>query len=293
MSRDDKKVLEQVALDVAGQLMDVGVSYGIKPIRSRSVPAMQVWSMNTDGWSAHVGRIGGRGPALEVWFDRWTNKRSRRFYAGLSATAPAIRRIIDSVPATLAPVARFTPKDVDWDSRLHLKNGLPTHHFGTPIHEDFPGCAFYGIYFDRTPGSVRSRTLIAEDAVRFFLQVAETWMRTDDDAHHGLEQRVLRTHVRFERNAKAAKRCKMRDGYRCRVCSFSFEKTYGAIGREFAEAHHVIPLSEIGDSNVCKVDDLITVCANCHRMLHRLEDGELVDWRTLRKRLRTKLKAAA
>lgn len=44
----------------------------------------------------------------------------------------------------------------------------------------------------------------------------------------------------------------------------------------FAEAHHIVPLVQLDGAQSVSVDDLITVCANCHRMLHKLQ-GEPED----------------
>ena len=44
---------------------------------------------------------------------------------------------------------------------------------------------------------------------------------------------------------------------------------YGDIGEGFIECHHLLPLSQIRPNQVTKLSDLATVCANCHRMLHR------------------------
>jgi 5-methylcytosine-specific restriction enzyme A len=46
---------------------------------------------------------------------------------------------------------------------------------------------------------------------------------------------------------------------------------YGELGREFAEAHHVIPLRHLRSEKINSTDCLITVCANCRRMLHLME----------------------
>lgn len=55
----------------------------------------------------------------------------------------------------------------------------------------------------------------------------------------------------------------------CEVCEFDFYKTYGDIGKDFIEAHHRVPLSEINGEKTTKLEDLALVCSNCHRMLHR------------------------
>ena len=60
-------------------------------------------------------------------------------------------------------------------------------------------------------------------------------------------------------------------GYKCQVCGFDFEATYGAWGRGFAEVHHVHELGAAPPEGV-EVDpsiDLAVVCSNCHRMIHR------------------------
>ena len=54
------------------------------------------------------------------------------------------------------------------------------------------------------------------------------------------------------------------------ICGFDFEKTYGEIGKGFIHVHHIVPVSEIGESyRVDYEKDLIPVCPNCHAMLHR------------------------
>ena len=56
----------------------------------------------------------------------------------------------------------------------------------------------------------------------------------------------------------------------CEICSFNFEEKYGSeLGQNFIEAHHLIPISELKDDDQTKIEDLIMVCSNCHRMIHR------------------------
>lgn len=75
---------------------------------------------------------------------------------------------------------------------------------------------------------------------------------------------------RYERNPKARRKCIEHYGTKCQLCSFDFEEKYGAIGKDFIEFHHKVPISEIGGSyEVDSINDLIPVCSNCHSMLHR------------------------
>jgi predicted HNH restriction endonuclease len=53
----------------------------------------------------------------------------------------------------------------------------------------------------------------------------------------------------------------------CAICKFNFEKTYGLHGKGFIEMHHLIPISE--GKRISTVKDLVPVCSNCHRMLHK------------------------
>ena len=55
----------------------------------------------------------------------------------------------------------------------------------------------------------------------------------------------------------------------CFVCAFDFEAIYGAPGDGFIEAHHTRPLSELTSETKTRPEELVLVCSNCHRMLHR------------------------
>jgi predicted HNH restriction endonuclease len=70
--------------------------------------------------------------------------------------------------------------------------------------------------------------------------------------------------------ADAKRRWKAVDAdLRCRICHMSFAEVYGARGVDFIEAHHRVPLASLTAGTETHTDDLLPVCANCHRMLHR------------------------
>ncbi len=58
---------------------------------------------------------------------------------------------------------------------------------------------------------------------------------------------------------------------RCEVCGFDFEKTYGQLGAGYIEVHHKKPVSE-GERITDLNNDLVMLCSNCHRMIHRGRD---------------------
>lgn len=72
-----------------------------------------------------------------------------------------------------------------------------------------------------------------------------------------------------ERNSQARDAAIKRDKCRCRVCEFDFEKTYGPVGKEYIEVHHIDPISNHEDEHEIEVDKLVCLCANCHAMAHR------------------------
>lgn len=78
---------------------------------------------------------------------------------------------------------------------------------------------------------------------------------------------------RYERKAKNRLKAIEIYGTTCAVCDFKFEEVYGELGRDFIEIHHVKPLSTLGEAiEIDAANDLVPVCSNCHRMLHRNRD---------------------
>lgn len=78
---------------------------------------------------------------------------------------------------------------------------------------------------------------------------------------------------------------KIHDDYQCQVCGLRFVDVYGKLGEGFAEAHHRVPLHRLKGVVKTRMEDLATVCANCHRMLHKM-DGKRGDVDKLRAILR-------
>ena len=75
---------------------------------------------------------------------------------------------------------------------------------------------------------------------------------------------------RYERSPINRSACISHFGPICQACGFDFGKIYGEIGQDFIEVHHLIPISQMGGSyNLNPITDLITVCSNCHSMIHR------------------------
>ena len=86
-----------------------------------------------------------------------------------------------------------------------------------------------------------------------------------------LEGRKVKIYTtKYERNPQNRKQAIKIHGTKCMVCGFDFYATYGDIGRDFIEVHHTKPLYSLDDEiNVNPETDLVCVCSNCHRMIHR------------------------
>lgn len=75
---------------------------------------------------------------------------------------------------------------------------------------------------------------------------------------------------KYERNVANRNQAVKIHGLRCKACNFLFEEKYGHRGEGFIEIHHTKPLF-INDEEiqVNPETDLVPVCSNCHRMIHR------------------------
>lgn len=90
----------------------------------------------------------------------------------------------------------------------------------------------------------------------------------------------------YERNPFARKQCIDYFGVQCHVCNLDFEKTYEEVGKDFIHVHHIKPLHEIKQGYIVdQIKDLISVCPNCHSMLHRKENGVYLSIDQLRERI--------
>lgn len=76
--------------------------------------------------------------------------------------------------------------------------------------------------------------------------------------------------IRYERNPANRLEAIRIHGARCAVCDMDFGEKYGAWGEGFIEVHHKTPLAISGEDQIVNpAIDLVPVCPNCHRMIHR------------------------
>ena len=51
-------------------------------------------------------------------------------------------------------------------------------------------------------------------------------------------------------------------------CGFDFEERCRALGRGYAQVHHLTPLASLDGPAPVTLGDLAVVCANCHSIVH-------------------------
>ncbi|MCA2011814.1 HNH endonuclease [Cereibacter sphaeroides] len=92
------------------------------------------------------------------------------------------------------------------------------------------------------------------------------------------EQKRKRWSRSIERSSDARRLAIEKYGRKCECCKISHnDSVRGAI----FEVHHKIPFSEDFDKRVLDYRDLSVLCANCHRMIHKMPD--LADINELRR----------
>jgi predicted HNH restriction endonuclease len=99
---------------------------------------------------------------------------------------------------------------------------------------------------------------------------------TDDDDNmvDAPEGRLLtRLHRVRERDrglveAKKKQALRQHGRLECEACKLIPELNFGERGRRIIECHHVRPLHTLVDGDRTRLDDLVLVCANCHRLIH-------------------------
>lgn len=104
----------------------------------------------------------------------------------------------------------------------------------------------------------------------------------------------LQQHRRRERDAVLMRKFKHRymqenaGAAPCQVCGFDFTAVYGEMGRSYIEAHHRTPLSTVNPTSgtTTVYEDMAFLCANCHRMAHRVVDSRWLTVEELAQRVK-------
>lgn len=292
-NRRDRSLLLSAARDLRDELEERSHGGAFHP--KDRIKTSKTW---TDGWLVRIGNTNPFGLRVELWFDRYPATASRRFYYGFFTTKPGnMGSLRKKLRAHLRPIRTLRRSDYDESSPgvWLLNKPLRRDEYNRPIYEHYEygkktNYFFYGVYVPTNKNSGDDVSRMVKRAADFFSEVMWLLKQSMADArskvYPQLERSVVRRHLVRERSPELAKACKRRDGYRCRVCEMTFAEVYGEkLGAEFAEAHHLRPLSRKRAKEKTRLEDLVTVCANCHRMLHLMHGNEH-DLYTLRRAMR-------
>ena len=82
----------------------------------------------------------------------------------------------------------------------------------------------------------------------------------------------------YERNQVARKKCIEYYGAFCQVYNFNFGRIYGEIDKDIIHLQHIVEIATMeNEYSVDPIIDFITVCPNCHSMLHKKKPAYLID----------------
>ncbi len=106
--------------------------------------------------------------------------------------------------------------------------------------------------------------------------VAKFWSNDEKSGSFFVDgTKKIARHIRYERNPHNRREAIRIQGNKCKVCGFDFDIVYGKeLADGYIEVHHIKQLAE-GEQTVNPARDLLPVCANCHRMLHRKRKNNL------------------
>ncbi|HMG48853.1 MAG TPA: DUF3578 domain-containing protein [Allosphingosinicella sp.] len=108
----------------------------------------------------------------------------------------------------------------------------------------------------------------ADDEIMFEAQ--------EDRGSETLEQaKRYRQHRTIERQRGHSDKVKAALGTVCMGCRADLGDRYGDVAKGLIDAHHLIPLSSLGEGEIARFDprkDFAVLCPNCHRVVHRMDD---------------------
>ena len=103
-----------------------------------------------------------------------------------------------------------------------------------------------------------------------FVEDAELFHQASKTLGEVEGRKIVANLTRYERSRKNRRACINHFGASCQICRLDFGQFYGAVGDGYVEVHHRLPVSMMGSAyRLDVVKDLIPVCSNCHRMMHR------------------------
>jgi len=108
--------------------------------------------------------------------------------------------------------------------------------------------------------------------VQLIIESFEALEQNDYEAYESRPEGQIKVFYtkRYERDPKNRAKAIQLHGTACIICGFDFEKVYGKEGKGIIDIHHNKPLYSLNEEVIVNPKtDLVPVCPNCHRMIHR------------------------
>lgn len=240
---------------------------------------------NCDGWEVQFARIKNTRCFAGLWLDHYLSHKDRKLQysiwtdsdpEGFEQIAQKLNQRFGSpLNISNSNVSIATSRNVK--NKFSLKRPLQKGRFSKIILEDYSPEKerLYGRYEFKLPDNSHNRKeeLVRKSLVFFYTVIAalQDTSTTDDRPYPQIENRLsVERHLKRERRGRLLEQRKALDEYVCEICDFDFAAIYGDLGYQFAEAHHIIPLANNNQKRTTTIQDLVTVCSNCHRMLHKM-----------------------
>lgn len=221
----------------------------------------------------YLSRFGKDKPPKQLKTDKW-NDAYRLFYDSLNGGRKilefehSLKNSRDAFDSYFIETKREGWKDIN-------KNPAKLSGFSFQVFNEFKNKSenfIYSIIKNYYDGNIKIKPSIFEDLISEDISNSEINNSTRTEG--GIKVRIQRS---LERKPKLRQLALKIHGYKCQVCNFDFENFYGIWGKNFAEVHHLIPLSKLKGKKY-KTDpktDLAVLCSNCHRMVHRKKNVTL------------------
>ncbi len=238
-------------------------------------------------------------PLEKTDLSKYRKNEPKKLWAQLKPTQKAsLRRVVYEMKAGDVIYVKQGPKIVGkgvvcgrraraykFDSRFRLKHPNDrswSHQVPVKWMSDFPEVR---IFLGSESLTVKE---LSADKLKRLKEAVEKVTRANKQTE-ALEGEAYRAETVFwSRNRTLIQTKKANSSYRCEVCGFNFEETYGVIGREYILAHHLKAIA--GGPSKTTLDGIALVCANCHAMIHTKKPPIPID--ELRKVMPSKKRSA-
>lgn len=245
---------------------------------SRRVTAIR--APYSDGWCSEVGTVAIPGiSSLEAFVDTMTAKGAEpKLWVGIFVTGKErVKSLARHVTKRYARVTTYPDSAfMEKDGHTYYNEPFSKRQYGRPNADVF---GLYlkdiGMYFrDGINWNARPSPQILRESSTFLAECVSA-LETFSPARNGSDdlfhnRQVWVTSKVFRRSSPQALDTLKRDGFKCQTCLTIPERKYGIEGRACLDAHHVEALHARKGKRTTSMRQLITVCANCHRVLGKL-----------------------